>query len=96
MGTTGAHTHGDTPSPRGEYAGPAGRTPPSPATPNGHPKDAWIVVGPRTRAHLARVLEQSPLSNAVLVALLEQSGVHEGQGFRLVVDACHLEPETPP
>ena len=83
VGTTGAHTHGDTPSPRGEYAGP-------PPPTNGHP-GAWIVVGPRTRAHLARVLEQSLAP--VWVALLETSGVPEGQGWRLVVGEAHLEPE---
>ena len=88
MGTAGVHTHGDTPSPRGEYAGP---TPPQPAAlQNGHP-GAWIVVGPRTRAHLARVLEQSLAP--VWVALLETSGVPEGQGCRLVVGEAHLEPE---
>ena len=88
MGTAGVHTHGDTPSPRGEYAGP-------PPPQNGHPASpsagAWIVVGPRTRAHLARVLEQSLAP--VWVALLETSGVPEGQGWRLVVDGAHLEPE---
>jgi hypothetical protein len=59
----------------------------------------WIILGPRTRAHLARVLEQSPLANPVLVALLETSGVPEGAGYRLVISAAHLEPappETPP
>ena len=75
------------------------RPPPEPtltaSPPDGHPGQ-WIVVGPRTRAHLARVLEQSPLTNPVLVALLEASGVPEGQGYRLVVDDCHLEPETFP
>jgi hypothetical protein len=88
VGTTGVHTHGDTPSPRGEYAGP---TPPQPQ--NGH-AGQWIVVGPRTRAHLARVLEQQ--LPAVWVALLETSGVPEGQEFRLVVGEAHLEPEPEP
>ena len=48
-------------------------------------------MGPRTRAHLARVLEQSLAP--VWVALLETSGVPEGQGWRLVVGKRHLEPE---
>ena len=50
-------------------------------------------MGPRTRAHLARVLERRSLSNAVLVALLETSGVPEGQGWKLVVGEAHLRPE---
>lgn len=89
VGTVGPHTHpgsaaGEAPA-RGEYAGPS---PPMPA--NGH-VGQWITVGPRTRAHLARVLEQSLAP--VWVALLETSGVPEGQGFRLVIDGAHLEPE---
>ena len=68
---------------RGEYAGP-------PLPPANDHLGQWIVVGPRTRAHLARVLEQSLAP--VLVALLETSGVPEGQGCRLVVDSCHLSP----
>jgi hypothetical protein len=87
VGTTGVHDH--PPPTRGEYAGP-------PLAPqNGHASEAgrqaWIVVGPRTRAHAARVLEQSLAP--VWVALLETSGVPEGQGWRLVLGECHLEPE---
>ena len=63
---------------------------PPQAAPNGH-AGAWIVVGPRTRAHLARVLEQSLAP--VWVALLETSGVPEGQAWKLVVSEAHLEPE---
>jgi hypothetical protein len=88
MGTAGVHNHQEHPgleTVRGEYAGP---TPPQPQ--NGHAAP-WIVVGPRTRAHLARVLEQQLAP--VWVALLETSGVPEGQGWRLVVDGAHLEPE---
>jgi hypothetical protein len=55
----------------------------------------WIVLGPRTRQQLARVLEQVPLSAAVLVALLETSGVPEGMEYQLVVEAAHLEPVVP-
>jgi hypothetical protein len=57
----------------------------------------WIILGPRTRAQLARVLEQAPLSVPVLVALLEQSGSAPEQGWNLVLEAAHLEPaDTPP
>jgi hypothetical protein len=87
VGTTGVHDHPPPTLPgaaRGEYAGP----PQAPQ--NGH-AGQWIVVGPRTRAHAARVLEQSLAP--VWVALLETSGVPEGQGWRLVVEAAHLEPE---
>jgi hypothetical protein len=31
----------------------------------------------------------------VLLALLETSGVPEGAGYRLVIDAAHLEPAPP-
>lgn len=53
----------------------------------------WVVVGPHTRAHLAALLEQSPLGRGVLVALLEGSGHADGAPYRLVLDAAHLEPE---
>lgn len=87
MGTVGVHTHRDPPAPRGEDAGP-----PPPPPQNGRPS-AWIVVGPRTRAQLARVLEQR--MGAVWLALLETSGVPEGQPWRLVVSEAHLEPAPP-
>jgi hypothetical protein len=79
---------------RGEYAGPTPPQPPPALAQNGH-AGAWIVVGPRTRGHLARVLEQHPTAAPALVALLETSGAPEGQGWRLVGDSCHLEPEPP-
>ena len=53
----------------------------------------WVVVGPRTRDHLARVLEAQ--AAPVWVALLEMSGVPEGAPYRVVVDGAHLEPLPP-
>lgn len=54
------------------------------------PPTQWIVIGPRTRAHMAAVLEQ-PLS-AVWNALLEVSGAPPGAAYKLVVGEAHLEP----
>lgn len=61
----------------------------APLAPTGPPTQ-WIVLGPRTRAQMARVLE--PQLAAVWVALLEHAGAAEGQGYALVIDAAHLEP----
>ena len=57
------------------------------------PPAQWIVIGPRTRTHMAAVLEQ-PLS-AVWNALLETSGAPPGAAYRLVVGEAHLEPVPP-
>jgi hypothetical protein len=65
-----------------------------PLPPAGPPAQ-WIVLGPRTRQQLARVLEQAPLSVAVLVALLEQSGAAPEEGWNLVLGEAHLEPVAP-
>lgn len=65
-----------------------------PLPPTGPPAQ-WIVLGPRTRAQLAHVLEQAPLAVAVLVALLEQSGATPEQGWTLVLEGVHLEPAVP-
>ena len=63
-------------------------------TPQGPgPLTQWIVIGPHTRAQMARVLEQQ--MGAVWVALLETSGAADGAPFRLVVDGAHLEPAPP-
>jgi hypothetical protein len=74
-----------------EAAAPA----PNGVTPQGPsgPPTQWIVIGPHTRAQMARVLEQQ--MGAVWVALLETSGAADGASFRLVVDAAHLEPAPP-
>jgi len=59
-----------------------------------HAGRGWIIIGPRVRAHLGPQLERAlPL---VWLALLEMSGAQEGQGYRLVVDAAHLEPASAP
>lgn len=67
----------------------------APQAPNGS-STPWIVVGPRTRAQMALQLERA--FGVVLLALLETSGVPDGQAYRLVLEAAHLEPvrETPP
>lgn len=50
----------------------------------------WIVLGPRLRAQIGPQLERAmPL---VWLALMEMSGAQEGQGYRLCIDAAHLEP----
>lgn len=60
------------------------------AVPEPQQPPGWIVLGPRLREHLGPQLERAmPL---VWVALLEMSGAREGEGFRLVIDAAHLEP----
>jgi len=64
----------------------------APQGPSGPPTQ-WIVIGPHTRAQMARVLEQQ--MSAVWVALLETSGAADGAPFRLVVDGAHLEPAPP-
>jgi hypothetical protein len=77
-------------------AAPANGQAVEPLPPAGRPAQ-WIVLGPRTRQQLARVLEQAPLSVAVLVALLEQSGAAPEEGWNLVLGEAHLEPAgTPP
>lgn len=53
----------------------------------------WLVIGPRTRQQFAAQLERS--MGVVLLALLETSGVPEGQEYVLVLDGAHLEPAPP-
>jgi hypothetical protein len=53
----------------------------------------WLVIGPRTRQQFAAQLERS--MGVVLLALLETSGVPEGQEYTLVISECHLEPAPP-
>lgn len=79
----------------------AGRPPPPSAPPVGAPvppaggaPGQRIVVGPRVRQQMAAQVER--LMPLVLLALLETSGVPEGQGYRLVLGAAHLEPAGAP
>jgi hypothetical protein len=61
--------------------------------PPDRPAGQWLVIGPRTRAQFAAQLERS--MGVVLLALLETSGVPEGQEYTLVLDGAHLEPVAP-
>jgi hypothetical protein len=61
--------------------------------PPDRPPGQWLVIGPRTRAQFAAQLERS--MGVVLLALLETSGVPEGQEYTLVLDGAHLEPVAP-
>jgi hypothetical protein len=79
-----------------ETAARNGAPPAAPVPPEG-PTGAptrWIVLGPRTRAALAAQLERS--MGVVLLALLETSGVPDGQPYTLVLEGAHLEPASAP
>lgn len=54
------------------------------------PPAGWVIIGPRVREQLGPQLERAmPL---VWVAYLEMVGAADGAGYRLVIDAAHLEP----
>jgi len=61
--------------------------------PPDRPPGQWLVIGPRTRQQFAAQLERS--MGVVLLALLETSGVPEGQEYTLVISEAHLEPVAP-
>jgi hypothetical protein len=73
-------------------AQPTNGTPVAPLPPD-RPTGQWLVIGPRTRQQFAAQLERT--MGVVLLALLETSGVPEGQEYVLVVEGAHLEPVAP-